>query len=347
MCCSWREHEAQRDVARIITLALDATDDIPTYLSSIYSTIAAALVAKRILTAAVTTDAAYDARKAQELCKGLGVHLRFLTGRFGRVAEDQRGRGWLSQRRQTLPASLFEFAQVGSAGFYGVVHIDTYTIIPVLPCQHTTHATTHTTCTLQALYFLQHGPLLAPPPPHHLHHMRDRQALYAATALNAGATTAAGPLLTPCVWVVREGHAALHRPPLMLSLCGEDAVVVDVGVEVFVWVGKDVEAFGGAAQTLQQCMQVVERCCTGDGEDVPLRCPLPLVRKVHDVHVLEEMLGCLNPVQRDPVGVQRGLWLRSVPGGVVPTMDDALASIGVTGKSLHEWAEGNGVALML
>lgn len=192
---------------------------------------------------------------------------------------------------------------------------------------------------MQALYFLQHTVLLAPTP-----HTRDRQALYQTTALNAPATT---PCLTPRVWVVRDG-VVHQRPPLMLSLCGEDAVVVDVGVEVFVWLGAGVEAFGGAAQALQQCMQVVQTQCVGGGHGVPLRCPLPLVRRVRDVEVLQELLGCLNPVQHDTVGVQRGLWLRSVPGGVVPTMDDALASVqGEEGQSMHEWAEGVGVALLL
>ena len=165
--------------------------------------------------------------------------------------------------------------------------------------------------------------------------------MYQAAALNAAAPAATGAYLVPRVWALREDEkgAALVRPPVTLSLC-ESALVVDIGVEVFVWVGAAVEAFGGEAPLLERCMEVVRGCCVG-------RRPQPLVRRVGGGEALAELLACLDPVQHDRVGWQRARWLRVVrKPGVVPALDESLV-VASGGQSMHEWAEAHKVALFL
>lgn len=165
----------------------------------------------------------------------------------------------------------------------------------------------------------------------------DRQALYQAAALNA-AYPAVGAYVVPRVWALSEEGAVLVRPPLTLSLC-EAAAVVDAGVEVFVWIGPAVEAFGGEALALQRCMGMVHETCLG-------RRPQPLVRRVRG-GVLAELLGCLDPVQQDRVGWQRARWLRTVKHGVVPTPDESLVAGSDGSESMHAWAESHKVCLLL
>lgn len=111
VCASWRN--SGHSVERVVTLALDTTDDVVAYVAGVRVGVAGALVAKRVLSVAVNSEAAFDRRQGEELCRRMGVHLRFLAERFGGVADDQRGRGWLSGRRHTMPAPLFDLAQVG------------------------------------------------------------------------------------------------------------------------------------------------------------------------------------------------------------------------------------------
>lgn len=187
---------------------------------------------------------------------------------------------------------------------------------------------------MQGLYFLQRGPLLRPCPA-----AKDRQAMYQAIALNAAPPAATGPFFVPQVWALSaDGDgAALVRPPVTLSLC-EAAAVVDVGMEVFVWVGAAMESFGGEAPLLERCMEVV-RVCLVD------RHPQPLVRRVRGEEVLAELLGCLDPLQNDRVGWQRARWLRVVHHGVVPTLDESLVAASGGGQSMHGWAESHKVVL--
>lgn len=110
VCASWRE--GGHGVERVVTVALDTTDDVSTYVAGVRLGVAGAVVAKRVLSAAVNGEAAFDRRQGEELCRRMGVHVRFLAERFGGVAGDQRGRAWLSGRRLTLPPALFDLAQV-------------------------------------------------------------------------------------------------------------------------------------------------------------------------------------------------------------------------------------------